>query len=208
MQRDGRVHDFVVVLRDTHGRSVQRAGALLALLGIAALSYRWLELPEAGASVVFLLGCVLFTARNLVRMRRNQPVRHWPSLALAGVGLLLVPPFHPAGIAFLALARLESYALRRTEVGFSDEGIRFNGPGGRRHAWPELQNVVLRDGLLTLDFRDNRLFQRYVDDHADDDYEAGEDEFNGFCRERIRRHAAGEPGDGGSSAAAAGGGHQ
>jgi len=185
MLRDGTVYDFVVVLRDTHGRSVRRAGALLCLLGIAVLAYRWLELPEAGAGIVFLAGCGLLTTRNLIRMRRNQPVRHWPSLALSGAGLLLVPPFHPAGIAFLALARLESFALRRSEVGFSDEGIRFNGPAGRRHAWAELQNVVLRDGLLTIDFRDNRLFQRYADDHDDEDYEAGEDEFNRYCRERL-----------------------
>jgi hypothetical protein len=185
MLRDGTVYDFVVVLRDTHGRAVRRAGALLSLLGTAVLAYRWQAYPEAGAGIVFLTGCALLTMRNLVRMRRHQPVRHWPALALAGAGLLLVPPFHPAGLAFLALARLEAFALRRTEVGFSAEGIRFNGPGGRRHAWTELRNVVLRDGLLTIDLHDNRLFQRYADDQADDDYEAGEDEFNRYCRERL-----------------------
>jgi hypothetical protein len=108
------------------------------------------------------------------------------------MGLILVPPFHPAGLAFLLLARLESFALKRTEVGFSTEGIRFNGLGGRRHGWSELQNVVLRDGLLTIDFRDNRLFQRYTDDLEDEEYEAGEDEFNVFCREHIRKHSEGQ----------------
>lgn len=192
MLRDGTVFDYVVVLKDTHGRSVRRAGALLSLLGLAMLSHRWIRISESGAAILFLAAGVPLTLWNLLRMRGNKPVRHWPTLALTGMGLILVPPFHPAGLAFLLLARLESFALKRTEVGFSTEGIRFNGLGGRRHGWSELQNVVLRDGLLTIDFRDNRLFQRYSDDLEDEEYEAGEDEFNVFCREHIRKHSEGQ----------------
>ncbi|NDC77893.1 MAG: hypothetical protein EBZ67_08485 [Chitinophagia bacterium] len=189
MPRDATVYDYVVVLKDTNGGSVRRAGTLLSLLGMMMLAYRWTSIPESGASILFLTSGSVLTAWNLLRMRRRQPVRHWPALALTGIGLTLVPPFHPAGIAFLVLARLESFALKRTELGFSETGIRFNGLGGRRIAWSELRNVVLRDGLLTLDYLDNRLFQRDTDDLDDEEYEAGEEEFNIFCREQIRRHA-------------------
>jgi hypothetical protein len=43
---------------------------------------------------------------------------------------------------------------------------------------------VLRDGLLTLDFKSNRLLQREVADDDDDDY-ADEEEFNAYCRDRL-----------------------
>jgi len=188
MPRDSTVYDYVVVLKDRNGRSIHRAGTLLSMLGMVMLAHRWISIPESGASILFLSSGSVLTAWNLLRMRRRQPVRHWPALALTGIGLVLVPPFHPIGIIFLALARMESFALKRTELGFSESGIRFNGLGGRRIDWSELGNVVLRDGLLTIDYLDNRLFQRETDDLDDEEYEAGEEEFNTYCREQIRKN--------------------
>jgi len=188
MPRDSTVYDYVVVLKDRNGRSIHRAGTLLSMLGMVMLAYRWISIPESGASILFLSSGSVLTAWNLLRMRRRQPVRHWPALALTGICLVLVPPFHPIGIIFLALARMESFALKRTELGFSESDIRFNGLGGRRIEWSELRNVVLRDGLLTIDYLDNRLFQRDTDDLDDEEYEAGEEEFNTYCREQIRKN--------------------
>ena len=45
-------------------------------------------------------------------------------------------------------------------------------------------NVVLKDGLLTLDFKSNRLMQREVADDDDED-DADEEEFNAYCRSRL-----------------------
>jgi hypothetical protein len=44
---------------------------------------------------------------------------------------------------------------------------------------------VLRDGLLTLDFTNNRILQREVEDDEDDD--ADEDEFNDYCRKQLAK---------------------
>jgi len=41
----------------------------------------------------------------------------------------------------------------------------------------------LKDGLLTLDFRDNKLIQKEVID--DDEPDAPEDEFNDYCRSKL-----------------------
>jgi hypothetical protein len=43
--------------------------------------------------------------------------------------------------------------------------------------------VMLRDGLLTLDFKDNTLIQKEVLD--DDEPDAPEDEFNEYCRSKL-----------------------
>jgi hypothetical protein len=52
--------------------------------------------------------------------------------------------------------------------------------------WNELNNVVIKDDLLTIDFKNNTLFQAYTDDEEDDEYEVGDDEFNAYCRERLQ----------------------
>lgn len=187
MRRHVTVYDYVVVLRDTNRRAIQRFGLLLSLLGLLILLYRRFAIAESKASILFVLACAVLILRNLLRLRAGKSVRHAPCLAAAGVGMIVVPPFYTIGIAFLALAWLESYASRKTEIGFSEQGIRFSGLGGREHAWSKVSNVVLRDGLLTIDFANNRLFQRYTDDEEDDDYEVGEDAFNAFCQAQLSR---------------------
>jgi len=43
--------------------------------------------------------------------------------------------------------------------------------------------VILKDGILTLDFKDNKLIQKEVLD--DDEPEAEEDEFNEYCQSKL-----------------------
>jgi hypothetical protein len=44
---------------------------------------------------------------------------------------------------------------------------------------------MLKDDILTMDFRNNKLFQKETDDEADPDYDGSEDEFNQFCKKNL-----------------------
>jgi hypothetical protein len=46
-----------------------------------------------------------------------------------------------------------------------------------------MNNVMLKDGMLTLDFKNNKLLQKET---IDEDGDADEDEFNAWCRERFK----------------------
>jgi hypothetical protein len=48
--------------------------------------------------------------------------------------------------------------------------------------WQELNNVVLKDGLLTVDLKNNRIIQTEILNSQGDPSEA---EFNEFCRQRM-----------------------
>jgi len=50
--------------------------------------------------------------------------------------------------------------------------------------WSELTNVIKRDDLLTLDFKNNRLMQVQIV-NADD---VPENEFNQFCRQQLSKN--------------------
>jgi hypothetical protein len=75
--------------------------------------------------------------------------------------------------------------LASQEIGFAKTHIIFNGLWNRKHDWAEISNIVLKDGILTIDFKNNRLFQKETDDLDDDDYDGEEDEFNEFCQEQL-----------------------
>lgn len=50
--------------------------------------------------------------------------------------------------------------------------------------WKELNNVILKDGLLTIDFKDNKLFQQLI---LNSDADINEKEFNDFCRQQLNK---------------------
>jgi hypothetical protein len=50
--------------------------------------------------------------------------------------------------------------------------------------WSEVNNVILKDGLLTIDLRNNKLFQQLILNSDDD---INEKEFNDFCRQQLNK---------------------
>ena len=83
---------------------------------------------------------------------------------------------------FVLLAFLEYQAKLPLEIGFSSKQVVFNSLIRKRYAWSDLTNVLLKDGLLTVDFQNNKLFQKLVDDGEN---EATEEEFNDWCRKHL-----------------------
>jgi hypothetical protein len=73
------------------------------------------------------------------------------------------------------------------EIGFSENQIVFNTLFRKKYNWSQLSNVMLKDGMLTMDFYNNRLLQRQVEDDEDDD-DATEEEFNLFCRQQLKKN--------------------
>ncbi|HVS98338.1 MAG TPA: hypothetical protein VHE54_17720 [Puia sp.] len=126
----------------------------------------------------------------LVCRRRGIPVRYRYWLLLAALGWIGLTAVHWIGSVFLVLAFLEYQTKRPLEIGFHDDHVVINSLIKRRFTWSDFNNVVLRDGLLTLDFSNNRLIQKEVADDEEED-DADEEEFNAFCRARLI--AAGRP---------------
>ena len=74
-------------------------------------------------------------------------------------------------------------ATRKFEIIFSPDNIIYPSLPKSRIHWNELNNVVLKDGLLTIDFKNNKLVQALTegDDFPD------EKEFNDFCKKQFTR---------------------
>jgi hypothetical protein len=50
--------------------------------------------------------------------------------------------------------------------------------------WQDLNNLILKDGLLTIDFKNDRIIQQYPELKMNAVNEA---EFNDFCRQQLNK---------------------
>jgi hypothetical protein len=44
---------------------------------------------------------------------------------------------------------------------------------------------MIKDDLLTMDFKNNSLFQAYTDDEENEEYEVEDEEFNEYCKRQL-----------------------
>jgi len=86
-------------------------------------------------------------------------------------------------ILFLFIV-LDIIAHRKMVVSVTDEQVLIPYFPEKKTKWGELSNVVLKDGLLTIDFKNNKLFQQLI---LNADWDINEKEFNEFCRLQLNK---------------------
>jgi hypothetical protein len=197
-------YQYVVILKKDSGRITDALSILLILSSVIAFSLTGLRdlrtahsagtygtergaaatisaLLALAAAVILLVGLAV----NLVLRRQGGThirYRYW--LMVAALGWIGISPVPWIGAFFFGLAFLEYQTKRPLEIGFHHDRVVINTLIQRRFDWTAFNNVILRDGLLTLDFKTNRLIQKEVADDEEED-DADEEEFNAFCRDRL-----------------------
>jgi hypothetical protein len=179
-------YQYVVILRKSGEGPVNLFSILLCLTS-AVIFIRTALMTGTTRYPFYILAALIFAglAFNAAAARRGtKPVGYKYLLLLTGLGWLTMPIIPWIGLVFGMLAFLEHQTKRPLEIGFDRDRVVINTLIRQRHDWSAFNNVVLRNGLLTLDFKSNRLLQREVADDDDDDY-ADEEEFNAYCRDRL-----------------------
>ncbi|HMR93855.1 MAG TPA: hypothetical protein PKC69_16150, partial [Chitinophagaceae bacterium] len=104
----------------------------------------------------------------------------FPLLALAWLG----HTYWWVSLLMLTLFLLDKLASRRLTIHFTDKQIRFPSVPVKFIDWKELNNVVLKDGLLTIDYKNNKLLQAGL---AADEAAPDENYFNDFCNRQLNK---------------------
>ena len=79
---------------------------------------------------------------------------------------------------------LSAVTVRKLIVVFSEDKIIYPSFPLKIIKWPELNNTVLKDGLLTIDFKNNKFIQQSIEESKT---VVNEQEFNDFCRQQLNK---------------------
>jgi hypothetical protein len=176
-------YDYVVTLKRENARKTDLVSVLLLIFSILSFCYVQIRNSFTGflsiSAIILLIG-LLF---NIYLARKGSEMRFRNWLFAAGIFWIGMPYFQWLFLPFVFFALLEAQAKYPLEVGFNTGGVVINSLFKKKFPWILFQSVILKDGLLTLDFRDNKLIQKEVLD--DDEPDAPEDEFNDYCRSKL-----------------------
>jgi hypothetical protein len=176
-------YDYVVTLKRDQARNTDLVSISLLIFSFLAFSYVQIRQGFNGflsiASLILLAGLLI----SLLASRRGEELQFRKWLFVAGLLWLGMPYFQWMFIPFFLFALLEAQAKYPLEIGFHAGGVVINTLFKKKIPWAALDSVILKDGLLTLDCKDNTLIQKEVLD--DDDPDADEDEFNDYCHSKL-----------------------
>lgn len=97
------------------------------------------------------------------------------------VAVIQVPLWWLLGIVLAAVSLIEYRALKTVaKVQFTDEGLVFTTMFKKQFRWQQIENVIIKDELLTVDFKNNRLLQKEIDTPVD------EQQFNTWCAAKLK----------------------
>jgi hypothetical protein len=85
------------------------------------------------------------------------------------------------GISFLFFI-LYLLSVKTKLVCIGDEHILYPSFPKRKIKWNEVNNIILKDGLLTIDLNNNKIIQQLVDESVNT---INEPEFNKFCNHLV-----------------------
>jgi hypothetical protein len=86
-------------------------------------------------------------------------------------------------VLIILIFLLLRYSYRQPGIEINVQGIRIHKSfSNKMYNWTEISNVVIKDQLITVDFKNNRLLQLETDQHSEDT-----SAFNAFCQRMISK---------------------
>lgn len=179
------MQQYLITLRNEKQTSYGISFLVLAALNLIAfifLAYisngnltRNKSLMAAGAIAIFI--GLYFLVKNKKRI-----FFLYAAIVLAAIFFAVLHYYLPAIILVLVLL-LFIQAVRNLVVTVSGQRISYPSFPRKNFTWDELNNMLLKDGLLTIDLKNNKLFQQAVDET---ETSINETEFNDFCKKQLQ----------------------
>jgi hypothetical protein len=180
-------YDFVVTLKHRGFKLYNTISVLLCVMAVAAFTFAILQVPFAAFHWInIFLAAFIVISLFIFFIRINDkniiPTFKWSLFAAAFLWLLYPVHVPVIGIFYIIAAVLERQLKFSQEVGFSKDAVTLNTFPFKHYDWQQLKNVILKDNILTLDFKNNKIFQKETESDVSAETEK---EFNEFCTEQL-----------------------
>lgn len=180
-----KTYDYIIVLKKRSFASVDLVSQIMLLIAaIAFIGAYFTAFSRGVASFVFAAMVLAWLVYCIWQNKRGVPPYYRFGLLIGAVGWYSLPDGIWIAWVYLLAAMLEKQVKFPEEIAFDENEIVKNSFPKKRYSWSELNNVVLKDGLLTIDFKNNQLLQKELESNTT---EALEHEFNAYAKLNLEK---------------------
>ncbi len=178
------VYDYLVTLKKPDYRMVDVISQIMYLFALIVFAYYYYNFPRSGAAYLYFgIGIILCWIYAILKKRMRGQAFFRFGLLIGAAGWFIGPQRNLLmGVLYAIAGLLEKQVKFPKEIGFSEHEISFNTFPRKALKWNEINNALIKDGLITIDMKNNKLIQGEIEGYVTADLEK---EFNEFCKRCI-----------------------
>ena len=188
-------YNYIITIKQPDYKTANIISLLMLILALAAfIRTAWVYWPSrayhnvailyaifSGIILIWCVYCIVFAPK----LKRVPYYRL--ALAAAAVGWFVEPLSNIwLGALYAIAALIERQVKFPVEIGVDDNGIVFNSLPVKAFRWNEIENMLLKDNLFTINFKNNKIYQKEIEADVS---AALEREFNAFCSSKLHETA-------------------
>jgi hypothetical protein len=173
---------YELVLKNDREKAYRRIDHLLLVINFISIVFvtYMSDFTNWGPLVIALIAAVSVFVSYYFK-NKNEIITYSAAFFLFSLGWHIAGYWVPAALN-LVLLILNGVASKKPVVTINKDEITYPAFPKRQFHWKELNNIILKDGLLSIDFKNNKLIQQLIDNtHVGID----EKEFNEFCKQQL-----------------------
>lgn len=181
---------FEITVKSDEQKAIHIISSLLILSAVSSLmyfafSYFFTEQLRNAAIFLFVVCAIILIIWFVILFsKRYIPYRY--AFFLCGLAFMFYYPQPTAkyflGGLYIILGFIENIVRKPKTITVNDSGILFSGLPGKYFAWEKIGNMLIKDGLITIDFKNNKLYQKEIEGYTTKEIEQ---EFNAFTSSKI-----------------------
>ncbi len=183
------MQQFQITLKNEKKKQYEQIAFFLIIANIAAFIFMAVSSSTKKNLIFFLAvtilicGCLLIDY-FLTRIKNNEDTPY-RIFALYIISIVWInSSYWWIGVVLFVAGLFYMISKRPLLVTAAKDKIVYPSFPLKNLLWPSLNNVILKDGLLTIDLKNNKLIQQAIDEHKTS---VNEKEFNDFCREQLSK---------------------
>ena len=146
----------------------------LIVLTIAA------DFNKIGPFILSLLAATAIFLLKYFKKSNEKLLFFWPFFFFSFAWF--VSPYDWLGYINLLFAVLDTISRKKLTVLFYNDKVIYPSAIPEKILWTEINNVILKDGIITIDLKNNKLIQNYLDEKY---ISVNETDFNDFCVSKL-----------------------
>ena len=180
------MQQFHLTLRNEKLKFYSRLNGFIITIHIIVFFYLAIFANERNIRVAAVITLILLAACVFLKFYYRNikwEIGSHPFFLFILIGWISMGKYWLAVIPFL-FDIMSAITVRKLSVTCSKSSIVYPSFPKKYIQWNELNNVMLKDGLLTIDFRNNKFIQQFIDEAGTT---VNEQEFNDFCSQQLNK---------------------
>ena len=178
------VYDYLITLKKRDYRIADQVSQIMYFFSLITFAYYYYYHPKSGKIYLFIIaGILLSWIYSIIIKRRKGEALFRLGLFVSAVGWIFGPQRNVwMAILYAVAGLIERQVKFPAEIGFSEAEISFNTLPRKMLQWSEIKNVIIKEGIITIDQKNNKLTQQEIEGYVTKNIEK---EFNDFANRCI-----------------------